>query len=278
MEGLSTNNFTVGLVQMCTGNDLIHNINQAEEYIHTAVEKGAQFVMTPEQTSLMELSNDLLLAKTTVQEEDIALQRFSAIAKNLNIYLLIGSLAIRNPSNTKLYNRSFLLGPDGHIITHYDKLHMFDIQLENGESYKESQKYQAGQKAAIADLPWGILGMTICYDLRFPHLYRQLAQKGAQYISIPSAFTQTTGRAHWEILLRARAIENGCYIFAPAQSGIHDNKRQTYGHSMIVSPWGDIVAQAQPHENVIVASIDTQFCQHVRKQIPSLQHDNIFTF
>ena len=178
--------------------------------------------------------------------------------------------------NGRIANRAFLFAPDGAIEARFDKIHMFDVELPGGESYRESKNYQAGNAAVLADLPWGTLGITVCYDLRFPHLYRALAQAGADFLAIPSAFTRKTGEAHWHVLLRARAIENGCFVLAAAQAGRHETGRETYGHSIVISPWGEIVAEADVHPQVIVADINPAEVQEARSRIPSLQHDRPF--
>ena len=202
---------------------------------------------------------------------------FKQLARRLKIFLLIGSLAIKKSSRSKIiFNRSMLINDKGEIIARYDKIHMFDVQLKNNESYSESKIYQAGNDAVLARTPWGVLGMTICYDLRFPVLYRKLAQRGAYFFSVPSAFTQFTGKDHWHVLLRARAIENGCFIFAPAQCGKHPGNRKTFGHSLIVDPWGKIIAEAKNGVGYILANIDTRLVVKARSMIPSLQKNAKF--
>jgi predicted amidohydrolase len=180
-------------------------------------------------------------------------------------------------SDDRLANRSFLIAPDGGIAARYDKIHMFDVELEGGESYRESNAFHPGEAAVLASLPWGVLGMTICYDLRFPHLYRALAQAGADFLSIPSAFTVPTGRAHWHVLMRARAIETGCFVFSPAQWGEHAEGRKTYGHSLIVAPWGEILAEADDGTGFITADVDPVKITESRRKVPSLSHDRPFT-
>jgi len=194
----------------------------------------------------------------------------------LKIYLHIGSLALRF-SPEKAVNRSFLIGPDGSVRASYDKIHMFDIDLPGGESYRESANYQPGETAVVCDLPWGRIGLTICYDLRFPALYRALAEAGASFLTVPSAFTRKTGEAHWHVLLRARAIETGCFVFAAAQAGLHENKRETYGHSLIIAPWGEILAEGGVEPGVVVAEIDPSRVEAARKSVPSLQHGRRFS-
>ncbi|MDO9299302.1 carbon-nitrogen hydrolase family protein, partial [Bradyrhizobium sp.] len=207
----------------------------------------------------------------------LSLKAYRALAAELKIHLHIGSLALRF-SPEKAVNRSFLIGPDGLVLASYDKIHMFDIDLPGGESYRESANYQPGETAVISDLPWGRIGLTICYDMRFPALYRALAETGASFLTAPSAFTVRTGEAHWHTLLRARAIENGCFVFAAAQAGTHESKRQSYGHSLIIAPWGEILAEGSGTETgVIMAKIDPALVETARKTVPSLQHGRRFS-
>ena len=200
-------------------------------------------MQTPENTAIMELETERLLSELEVEEKAAPLKQLQALAKELGIWLHIGSLGMKLSSG-KVANRSYLIGPDGEIAARYDKLHMFDVDLAGGESYRESRTFDPGATAVLADLPWGRLGMSICYDLRFPALYRALASGGADMIAVPAAFTRQTGEAHWRVLLRARAIETGAFVLAACQGGLHDNGRSTYGHSMIVSPWGEVLAEA----------------------------------
>jgi predicted amidohydrolase len=226
-------------------------------------------------TTIMELDRARLLAAARPEAGNPALSHFQSLARELGIYLHIGSMAIL-VSEGRLANRSFLITPNGDIAARYDKIHMFDVDLGGGESYRESANYQPGSRAVLADLPWGKLGLTICYDLRFPHLYRALARAGARFLAIPSAFTRPTGMAHWHTLLRARAIESQAFVFAAAQGGTHENGRETFGHSLIVSPWGELLAEAGVHPTVIVADVELQLLEDVRRRVPSLQHDRAF--
>jgi predicted amidohydrolase len=221
---------------------------------------------------LFEAESDRLFAKVHVEDEDPSLLAFRATAKELGVWLLIGSMAIK-VGERQCANRSFLIGPDGAIRASYDKIHMFDVDLPNGEQYRESRNFRRGERAVIADLPWGRLGLSICYDLRFPQLYRALAHAGASFLTIPAAFTHTTGKAHWHVLQRARAIETGCFVIAPAQGGVHPNGRHTFGHSLIVAPWGEILAEAGEDPCVITAEIDPAKVAEVRQRIPALTHD-----
>ena len=265
--------FRAALIQMRSGRDVAKNLADATDLVREAAQKGAQYVQTPEITTLMELDRKRLFEAIRVEEGNPAVSIFSALAKELGIWLHIGSMAVLL-KNEKIANRSFLLGPDGDIHGRFDKIHMFDVELPVGETYRESRNYQAGDTAVLAALPWGTLGMTVCYDLRFPNLYRALAKGGADFLAIPSAFTRKTGEAHWHVLLRARAIENGCFVLAAAQAGKHESGRETFGHSLIVSPWGDIIAEADGAQpGVVVANIDPRAVLEARQRIPSLQHD-----
>lgn len=266
---------TIGCVQLCAGRDLARNVDAASELVREAVAAGADFVATPEMTSLMELGSRALFSQITTEKDDVALARFRALAAELGCWLLIGSLAVR-VADDKAANRSFLVAPDGGVAARYDKIHMFDVTLSDTESYRESKTYAPGDRAVVADLPWGRLGMSVCYDLRFPDLYRSLARQGATILAVPSAFTRPTGEAHWHTLLRARAIENAAFVVAPAQSGEHENGRKTYGHSLVVSPWGEVLADGGTETGVTLAQIDPGEALAARSRIPSLDHDRPF--
>jgi len=272
---LQRQSFRAALVQLCSGRDVERNLVDATALIREAVGQGAQYVQTPEITTLMEMERGRLFAAVRPEEGNPAVARFAALAQELGIWLHVGSMAVLL-GNGKIANRSLLFGPDGAIQARFDKLHMFDVELPGGESYHESRSYQAGSAGVLADLPWGSLGLTVCYDLRFPHLYRALAKAGADFLAIPSAFTRQTGAAHWHVLIRARAIENGCFVLAAAQAGRHESGRETYGHSLIVSPWGDVIAEADAQVGVIVAEIGSGEVEKARRRIPSLQHDRPF--
>jgi predicted amidohydrolase len=275
MTAQANTSFRVGLVQMCSGRDVERNVQDASALVREAARQGAQYVQTPEITTLMEMERARLFAAVRPEEGNPAVAQFRALARELGIWLHIGSMSVLLGSG-KIANRSLLIDPSGGLAARFDKIHMFDVELPGGESYRESRNYQAGDVAVLADLPWGILGLTVCYDLRFPHLYRALAKAGADMLAIPSAFTRKTGEAHWHVLLRARAIENGCYVFAAAQAGRHESGRETYGHSLIISPWGEIVAEAGVDPSVIVADVELGEVQEARRRIPSLQHDRPF--
>ena len=276
MSAQSNTTFRAGLVQMCTGRDVEKNLADASALIREAAAQGAQYVQTPEITTLMETERARLFAAIRPEEGNPAIAYFSTLARELKLWLHVGSMAILLGSG-RIANRSFLFAPTGEIEARCDKIHMFDVDLPGGESYRESKNYQAGDAAVLSHLPWGTLGLTVCYDLRFPHLYRALAQAGADFLAIPSAFTAKTGAAHWHVLMRARAIENGCFVFAAAQSGKHESGRESYGHSVIVAPWGEILADAgEARQAVIVADVNVAEVQEARRRIPSLQHDRPF--
>jgi predicted amidohydrolase len=209
------------------------------------------------------------------EEKDATLARLRELTRQLGIYLHIGSLAIK-VSPDRAANRSFLIDRDGEIAARYDKIHMFDVDLANGESYRESRSFRPGELAVLADLPWGRLGLTICYDLRFPALYRALAEAGASFLAIPAAFTRQTGESHWHVLIRSRAIENGCFVLAAAQGGLHENKRETFGHSLVVDPWGRVLAEGGTEPGIVIATIDPAEIAVARSRIPSLQHGRRF--
>ena len=269
--------FTAAMVQMCTGLLPEANLEQGSKLIREAAAQGADYVQTPEVSNMIQANRKAMFEHLAAEEDDLSLKAYRALAAELKIHLHIGSLALR-ASPERAVNRSFLIAPDGALIASYDKIHMFDIDLPGGESYRESANYQPGETAVISDLPWGRIGLTICYDLRFPALYRALAESGASFLTVPSAFTVRTGEAHWHTLLRARAIENGCFVFAAAQAGTHESKRQSYGHSLIVDPWGVVLAEGGGTETgVFMARIDPAKVETARKTVPSLQHGRRFT-
>jgi predicted amidohydrolase len=261
----------VACVQMRSGTDVAENIRAADVLIRKAALEGADLIATPEMTTLLDRKQGAAWEKSTDERSDPGLAHFRALAKELGVTLLIGSLAIRADEG-KCANRSFLIRPDGEVAARYDKIHMFDVQLNAGNIYRESDSYAAGGAAVVASLPAAKLGMTVCYDVRFPELFRQLALAGAQIIAVPAAFTRITGEAHWHILLRARAIETGCFVIAPAQAGKHQDGRETYGHSLIIDPWGEILAEGGTEPGVIAATLDLAKVDEVRGKIPSLKH------
>lgn len=273
---MTENGFRVGLVQMCTGRDVARNLVDLSRLVREAAAGGAQYIQTPEVSVLMERDRARLFVETRPEEGNPAVAHCQALARELGVWLHLGSMGVLVKPD-KIANRSFLFSPEGRIAARYDKIHMFDVDLQGGESYRESRNFEPGTKAVLADLPWGTLGLTICYDMRFPALYRALAKAGAQFVAVPSAFTVPTGQAHWHALLRARAIEAQCFIFAAAQAGTHENGRSTYGHSMVISPWGEVLAEADgENASVVIADIDLQAVEEARRRVPSLQHDRPF--
>ncbi len=261
----------IALLQLTTSKDVSENIATVLVMIDEAAKGGAQFILTPENTDFMEQDSTKTLQKSCAQVDEPCLKAFQAAAKKHAIWLLIGSLKI-NLGNDRLANRSFLISPDGKIKAHYDKTHLFDVDLEGGESYRESALFTAGDEAILVETPFGKIGMSICYDLRFPYLYRLYAMHGANILTIPAAFTRTTGIAHWHTLLKARAIETGCFVLAPAQCGNHATGRSTYGHSLIVSPWGDILGDGGETTGITFANLDLAYCNKARQTVPSLKH------
>ena len=276
--------FTASCIQFTSARDYEPNIRLVSDLIRRARDAGANLVLTPENTGLTEPVGKLRREKARDEANHPVLAALREVARETGVWLLIGSLAIdlsREPGEIegerRLANRSYLIDPNDAIVARYDKVHMFDVDLAGGESYRESNAFRPGGQSVLAETPWGILGMTVCYDLRFPHLYRALAQAGADFLAIPSAFTVPTGKAHWHVLMRARAIENGCYVFAPAQWGEHAEGRRTYGHSLIVDPWGEIVADGGEGVGIFSARIDAAAIAKARRMVPSLKHDRPFT-
>ncbi len=267
--------FTVGLIGMRSGFSPDANRDVAVKLIREAKAGGAEYVMTPEMTNILALNKEKLLEVIAPEETDTSLAAFRDLARELSLHVHLGSLAIRLEGN-RVANRSFLIDPKGDLVARYDKIHMFDVDLPNGESYRESASYRPGEIAVVHDLPWGRIGLTICYDLRFPALYRALAEAGASFLTVPAAFTAQTGEAHWHILLRARAIENGAYVLAAAQGGMHENGRATFGHSIVIDPWGRIVAEGGTEPGVVLAQVDPAQVAATRGRIPSLQHGRRF--
>lgn len=275
---MASGSLKVACVQMRSSDSVAQNIEDASALIRQAHADGAEFIATPEMTSLMEMRSKPLFEKAVSEEDDLALKAFCTLAAELGCWLLIGSLAIRL-SDTKCANRAYLLAPDGGIAARYDKIHMFDVEVGDGQNYKESKNYQAGETAVLADVLGARIGLSICYDLRFPHFYRELAKAGAEILLVPAAFTDVTGRAHWHTLLQARAIETGCFVLAPAQGGHHENGRDTYGHSLIINPWGEIVGELDHQEpGVLAVELTLSEVQDARARIPALQHDRDVNF
>lgn len=272
---MTAGTFKAAMIQMRSGLAVGANVDAAVRLIGEAKAAGADYVLTPEMTNILAANREQLFAAAVEEQSDLALATLCELARKLGIYVHIGSLAIRI-SPDRAANRSFLIDPKGDVLARYDKIHMFDVDLAGGESYRESRNYRPGELAVLTDIPWGRMGMTVCYDLRFPALYRALAEAGATMLAIPSAFTKQTGEAHWHVLLRSRAIENGCFVFAAAQGGKHENGRETFGHSLIVDPWGRIIAEAGTEPGITMAEIDPAEVANARARVPSLQHGRRF--
>jgi len=267
--------FTVACVQTNSAREYAPNIEATAALVRDARRAGAELILLPENVAMLEPVNRDLLRKASPEETHPALAAFRDLARETGAWLLIGSLSIK-VSDDRVANRSLLLDASGEVVARYDKIHLFDVDLGSGERYRESATVAPGAQAVVAATPWGPLGLTVCYDLRFPHLYRRLAQRGALFLSIPAAFTRTTGRAHWHVLQRARAIENGAFVFAPAQCGTHAEGRETYGHSLIVDPWGEVLADGGEEPGFVLAAIDPEAAVAARSRIPSLGHDREF--
>lgn len=266
----------VAAIQMCSGVSIEKNVERMRELVAEAAARGATYVQTPEMTGALQRDRAALMASLKPEAHDLVYRAASELAARHKIYMHVGSTAIALGSE-KVANRGFLFGPDGSLITSYDKIHMFDVDLDNGESWRESRTYNPGAAARVAQLPFGKLGFAVCYDVRFPQLFRAEALAGAEILTVPAAFTKQTGEAHWEILLRARAIENGAFLIAAAQGGMHEDGRETYGNSMIVNPWGQILARAGgAGEAVLVAEIDTAEVAAARGKIPNLKNAREF--
>lgn len=268
--------FKAALVQMRSGRDVARNLADAAAMVREAKAGGAAFVVTPENTNIIDLDKARVDALAQSEASDAGVAAFSSLARELKLWLLIGSLVLRGDGGKRV-NRSLLFAPDGAVAARYDKIHLFDVDLPSGERYRESDAISPGNKAVVADLPWCRLGLTICYDVRFAALYRTLAKAGASLITAPAAFTVPTGQAHWHVLLRARAIETGSFVLAAAQGGVHDCDRATYGHSLAISPWGEILAEAGEDPGVIYADIDPAQATLARQRIPALRHDRAFS-
>lgn len=272
----------IACIQMTTAQDPADNLPVIEARLRKAAAAGATLIALPETCVFMERGRKAMQARLTAQADNPDLKQIAALTAELGVHVLIGSMVLASDDTEKAVNRSLLLAPDGTVAAQYDKIHMFDVTLANGETHAESANYQPGARLAIADLKdaklgGAKLGLSICYDVRFPALYRRLAEAGADIIAVPSAFTRPTGKAHWHVLLRARAIETGCFIIAPAQVGAHENGRETYGHSLIIDPWGTVLAEAGDDDDMIMAEIDVSLVKKARTQIPGLTHGRAFT-
>ncbi|MDE2444589.1 MAG: carbon-nitrogen hydrolase family protein [Alphaproteobacteria bacterium] len=267
--------FKAGMVQLRSSTDPARNVKDASALIRSAASQGARFVSTPEMTNLFEPDRERLKAITRPEAEDLAVKGFSELAAKLGIWLHIGSLALKSEGD-KLANRTLLFSPEGKIVARYDKIHLFDVDLANGEVYRESASYTGGQAAVVVETPLAPFGLTICYDVRFPALHRALAMAGAKVLLVPAAFTVPTGKAHWHVLLRARAIETGSFVIAAAQGGTHDSGRETFGHSKVIGPWGEVICECGTDPDYKVFEIDVAQADAARAKIPNLRHARDF--
>ena len=272
----------VALLQITSGPDPVQNLAMVRAMVRDAVRQGAGFVLTPEVTNCLTSSRAAQDAALSLEDDDITLAALCADAKALGVWISIGSLALKTGDpDGRFANRSFMINPQGDIVGRYDKIHMFDVTVSEKETYRESKGYRPGDHATLVETQFGTVGMSICYDIRFAYLYRTLAQAGADILLVPAAFSPVTGAAHWETLLRARAIETGCYVLAAAQTGTFDpdakRPRTTYGHSMVISPWGDVLADGGTDATIVMVDIDPAEVSHARKRIPALTHDRDFT-
>lgn len=268
--------FRAACLQLNSGSDLASNLATVKSMVAEAAGTGVQLVLTPEYSLMMDGSGRVMRDGALNADGGATLVELQNLARSNNIWLLLGSLTLKT-GEERIVNRSYLIASNGAVVATYDKIHMFDVTLPDGKVIRESSSYRPGDQAVIAETPWGLLGMTVCYDLRFPHLYRTLAQRGAQFISVPASFQRQTGKAHWHTLLKARAIENAAYILAPAMCGEHPGNRQTYGHALIVDPWGEVLADGGEEPGIIYADIDPARVAKIRGMMPSLQHDRPYT-
>ncbi|HLA01296.1 MAG TPA: carbon-nitrogen hydrolase family protein [Aestuariivirga sp.] len=267
--------FKAALIQMRSGVDMARNFSDASAMIREAAVQGAQYVLTPEMTNIFEADRERLKSLVRREEEDACVAGFSQLAQELHIWLHAGSLALR-VSADRLVNRSLLFAPDGALVARYDKIHLFDVDMPSGERIRESDTFAPGNEAVVANLPWGPLGLSICYDMRFPNLYNTLANAGAMFMAVPAAFTVPTGKAHWHVLLRSRAIETGSFVFTAAQGGAHECGRHTFGHSLAVTPWGEIMVEAGIEPGVLVFEVDEELVNRDRGRIPALKNARAF--
>ncbi|MCW2247172.1 putative amidohydrolase [Azospirillum fermentarium] len=262
-------------IQVNAGTEIRPNLDAAGDLVRRARDAGAELIALPENVAMIVQGRDKVLARVSGEDEHPAVPFFAGLAQETGAWILAGTIGIRLDDG-RVANRSLLFDGQGRLVARYDKIHMFDVDLAGGESYRESATFRPGERGVVAPTPWGGLGMTVCYDVRFPHLYRALAKAGASLLTVPAAFTVPTGRAHWHVLLRARAIETGCFVLAPAQTGTHDQGRKTFGHSLIISPWGEIIADGGEEVGIITADLDLAAVAEARRMIPSLTHDRPF--
>jgi len=266
----------VALIQNCAEREVAPTVAEVESLVRVAAHNKAEFILLPEMVAMLEPDNAAVLKKCVPEAEDPALKTFRGLAVETGAWILVGSLLFKEPGKSRVVNRSLLVDPSGNITARYDKLHLFDVDVGDGQFYKESATVEPGESAVLGATPWGLLGLSICYDLRFAYLYRALAQAGAAMLAVPAAFTYATGKAHWHILARARAIETGSFVLAPNQCGTHAEGRKTWGHSLIVDPWGEVIADGGEEIGVVSGEIDLDAVIEARRKIPALKHDRDF--
>ena len=269
------NSVRIACLQTNSGSDFAANLATVEAMMRAAASAGAKFVFSPEYVLMMDGSGRVMREKALDANGEPAVGALTALSRELGVWHLVGSLTL-NSDDGRLFNRSVLISAQGEVVATYDKIHMFDATLPSGTVIRESSAYRPGERAVIAETPWGRLGLTVCYDLRFPHLYRTLAQRGAVVLAVPSSFQRETGKAHWHTLLRARAIENASFVIAAAMCGDHPGKRMTYGHSLVIDPWGEVLADGGESSGVVLADLDLSRVEPVRSMLPSLGHDRPF--
>ncbi|RED47653.1 carbon-nitrogen hydrolase family protein [Aestuariispira insulae] len=268
---------TIGLIQPTSTTSVERNAALSEPMIREAAAKGAQLISLPEVVNLVDIRKGRSMQEARTEADDPCLALYRALAKELGVWIHVGSLALRLEDEDRMANRAFMIDDKGEIRARYDKIHMFDVDLDGGESYRESKLFRPGEKAVLVDSPWGKIGLAICYDLRFPHLHRTLAENGARIILNPAAFTRKTGQAHWHTLLTARAIETTCFVAAAAQCGDHEDGRETYGHSLVVAPWGEVIADGGETPGIVITELDLGEVDKVRGMVPSLSNGRPFT-
>ena len=273
-----SDSFRIACLQMQAGNDLEANLATVRDMAGAAAARGARFILTPEYALMLDGSGRVMRERALAADGSPALPALQALARDLKVWFLAGSLTVRTEAaDGRIANRSFVISDEGAVVAAYDKIHMFDVTLPDGRAIRESSAYRPGDRAVTADTPWGRFGLTVCYDLRFPALYRALALAGSHYITVPSSFQPQTGKVHWHTLVRARAIENGCFIIAPAMCGDHPGNRQTYGHTLVVDPWGEVLADGGESPGIVYAEIDPAAVTRARGMIPSIDHDRVFS-
>jgi len=273
---MSVSTVRIACLQMNSGNDFAANLATLTAMAREAAAGGARFILSPEYALMLDGSGRVMRERALEADGEPALSALAALARELGVWLLAGSLTLKS-GDGRMVNRSVLISAESAVVATYDKIHMFDVTLPSGKVIRESSAYRSGERAVVAETPWGKLGMTVCYDLRFPHLFRALAQRGAVMLTVPSSFQRETGRAHWHTLLRARAIENGSFVIAPAMCGDHPGERMSYGHSLIVDPWGEVLADGGEAPGVVYADLDLARVRKVRTMLPSLTHDRPFS-